>query len=109
MSAPAARPPRQLHINLNALHSGFLPSAWRVAEADPKAFIDVQDYIRAAQLAELGTFDAIQNPCDRKKADALLTEADFRKGPDAKHLKVILDDDGGCTASREADSIRQSI
>lgn len=59
MSAPAARPPRQLHLNLNALHSGFLPSAWRVAEADPKAFIDVQHYIRAAQLAELGTFDAI--------------------------------------------------
>ncbi|XAH25310.1 LLM class flavin-dependent oxidoreductase [Xylophilus sp. GW821-FHT01B05] len=56
MSAPK---PRQLHLNINALHSGFLPSAWRRPESDPAAFIDVQHYIRTAQIAEAGTFDAM--------------------------------------------------
>ncbi|KAF1042880.1 LLM class flavin-dependent oxidoreductase [Xylophilus sp.] len=57
--APARRPPRQLHLNINALHSGFVPSAWRLAGADPRAFIDAQHYVRLARIAEAGTFDAI--------------------------------------------------
>ena len=55
----SASPPRQLHLNINALHSGFIPSAWRLPESDPHAFIDVQHYIRTARIAEAGTFDAI--------------------------------------------------
>lgn len=51
--------PRQLHLNINALHAGFLPSAWRVPEADPKAFIDAQHYVNVARIAEAGTLDAI--------------------------------------------------
>lgn len=51
--------PRQLHLNVNILHSGFVPSAWRLADADPKAFTDVQHYIRVAQLAERGKLDAV--------------------------------------------------
>jgi len=51
--------PRQLHLNINALHSGFLPSAWRRPEADPRAFADVAHYVRVAQIAEAGCFDAI--------------------------------------------------
>jgi FMN-dependent oxidoreductase (nitrilotriacetate monooxygenase family) len=51
--------PRQLHLNINALHSGFVPSAWRVAQADPRAFIDVNHYVRLAQIAERACLDAI--------------------------------------------------
>ncbi|MDR5760369.1 LLM class flavin-dependent oxidoreductase [Caballeronia sp. LZ035] len=56
MSAVA---PRQLHLNINALHSGFVPSAWRLADADPAAFIDVNHYVRLAQIAERACLDAI--------------------------------------------------
>jgi FMN-dependent oxidoreductase (nitrilotriacetate monooxygenase family) len=55
----SARPPRQLHLNVNILHSGFLPSAWRLPDSDPRAFIDVQHYVRVAQIAEAGKLDAI--------------------------------------------------
>ncbi|MDR5823332.1 LLM class flavin-dependent oxidoreductase [Caballeronia sp. LZ043] len=56
MSAAA---PRQLHLNINALHSGFVPSAWRLADADPAAFIDVNHYVRLAQISERACLDAI--------------------------------------------------
>jgi FMN-dependent oxidoreductase (nitrilotriacetate monooxygenase family) len=52
-------PPRQMHLNINALHSGFVPSAWRLADADPRAFMDIAHYVRVARIAEAGTFDAI--------------------------------------------------
>ncbi|WP_454742473.1 LLM class flavin-dependent oxidoreductase [Cupriavidus necator] len=55
----AASPQRQLHLNLNALHSGFVPSAWRLPASDPRAFFDVQHYVRLARSAEAGKFDAI--------------------------------------------------
>jgi FMN-dependent oxidoreductase (nitrilotriacetate monooxygenase family) len=51
--------PRHLHLNVNILHSGFVPSAWRLAEADPRAFIDVNHYVRVAQMAEAAKFDAV--------------------------------------------------
>ncbi|MCP1634671.1 LLM class flavin-dependent oxidoreductase [Kerstersia gyiorum] len=51
--------PRQLHLNVNAWLQGFVPSAWRVPENDPLGFIDVQHYVRIAQWAEKGKFDAI--------------------------------------------------
>lgn len=52
-------PPRQLHLNINALHSGFVPSAWRLPASDPGAFVDVQHYVRVARIAEAAKFDAI--------------------------------------------------
>ncbi|SAL42564.1 nitrilotriacetate monooxygenase component A [Caballeronia sordidicola] len=52
-------PPRRLHLNVNILHSGFVPSAWRLADADPRAFIDVKHYVRVAQIAEAAKFDAV--------------------------------------------------
>jgi FMN-dependent oxidoreductase (nitrilotriacetate monooxygenase family) len=55
----SAHSPRQLHLNINALHSGFVPSAWRVADADPRVFIDVNHYVRLAQIAERACLDAI--------------------------------------------------
>jgi hypothetical protein len=51
MTQPLNTPPRQLHLNVNILHSGFVPSAWRLADADPQAFIDVRHYVRVAQIA----------------------------------------------------------
>jgi FMN-dependent oxidoreductase (nitrilotriacetate monooxygenase family) len=54
-----ASPQRRLHLNVNILHSGFVPSAWRLADADPRAFIDVGHYIRVAQIAEAAKFDAV--------------------------------------------------
>ncbi len=53
------QPPRQLHLNVNAWLQGFVPSAWRVPEHDPRGFVDVQHYVRVAQVAEAGKFDAI--------------------------------------------------
>jgi len=50
---------RQLHINLNFLNAGTFASAWRWPESDPAAFADIQYYVRIAQLAERGTFDAV--------------------------------------------------
>lgn len=57
MSAIVA--PRQLHLNVNILHSGFVPSAWRLPNADPKAFIDIAHYVNIARIAEAGKFDAV--------------------------------------------------
>lgn len=50
---------RELHLNVNTLNSGFYGSAWRAPGGDPTAFIDVRHYVRVAQIAERGTFDAI--------------------------------------------------
>lgn len=50
---------RQLHLNINILHSGFSPAAWRMEGSDPRASFDVNHYVRVAQIAERGTFDAV--------------------------------------------------
>jgi FMN-dependent oxidoreductase (nitrilotriacetate monooxygenase family) len=50
---------RQLHLNVNLLHSGVYASAWRLPESDPNACFDVGHYIRVAQIAERGKLDAI--------------------------------------------------
>ncbi|MCY0855492.1 LLM class flavin-dependent oxidoreductase [Cupriavidus sp. D39] len=59
MSASNRARQRQLHLNINILHSGFVPSAWRLPESDPAAFADVRHYIRVAQIAEAGKLDAV--------------------------------------------------
>ncbi|MDH2383643.1 LLM class flavin-dependent oxidoreductase [Bradyrhizobium sp. CER78] len=50
---------RQLHLNVNLLHSGVYASAWRLPESDPRACFDVGHYVRVAQIAERGKLDAI--------------------------------------------------
>ncbi len=50
---------RQLHLNVNLLHSGVYASAWRLPESNPGAFFDVGHYIDVAKIAERGKFDAI--------------------------------------------------
>ena len=59
MSNDRTAPRRQLHLNVNILHSGFVPSAWRLPESDPWAFADIQHYIRTARIAEAAKLDAI--------------------------------------------------
>ncbi|WP_454914924.1 LLM class flavin-dependent oxidoreductase [Xanthobacter sediminis] len=55
----AARPRRQLHINVNILSSGFLPSAWRWPGSNPRGFIDIGHYLETARIAEAGKLDAL--------------------------------------------------
>ncbi len=50
---------RQLHLNVNLLHSGTYASAWRLPESDPHACFDIRHYVRVAQIAERGKLDAI--------------------------------------------------
>jgi FMN-dependent oxidoreductase (nitrilotriacetate monooxygenase family) len=50
---------RQLHLNVNLLHSGVYASAWRLPDSNPGAFFDVGHYINVAKIAERGKFDAI--------------------------------------------------
>ncbi len=50
---------RKLHLNVNLLHAGVYPSAWRQPESNPSACFDVGHYVRVAQIAERGAFDAI--------------------------------------------------
>ncbi|MGF6427244.1 MULTISPECIES: LLM class flavin-dependent oxidoreductase [Bradyrhizobium] len=50
---------RQLHLNVNLLHSGVYASAWRLPESDPRACFDVGHYVRVAEIAERGKLDAI--------------------------------------------------
>lgn len=66
--------PRRLHLNINLLHSGFVPSAWRLPDADPRAFIDVRHYVRVAQIAEAAKFDAVFLADNASIAD----QVDFR-------------------------------
>src|ERR1700761_6613183 len=50
---------RQLHLNVNLLHSGTYASAWRLPDSDPNACFDIRHYVRVAQIAERGKLDAI--------------------------------------------------
>lgn len=50
---------RRLHLNLLFNNAGNYSSAWRWPDSDPRAFIDGDYYVKAAQLVEKGTFDAI--------------------------------------------------
>ncbi|MBB3398503.1 MULTISPECIES: LLM class flavin-dependent oxidoreductase [unclassified Rhizobium] len=50
---------RELHLNINILHSGFSPAAWRMEGSDPRASFDINHYIKVAKIAERGTFDAV--------------------------------------------------
>lgn len=50
---------RQLHLNVNLLHSGVYPSAWRLPESDPGAVFDIGHFVAVAKIAERGKLDAI--------------------------------------------------
>ncbi|MGI4813796.1 MAG: LLM class flavin-dependent oxidoreductase [Janthinobacterium lividum] len=50
---------RQLHLNLNFMNAGSYSSAWRWPESQPRDFLNADYFVRQAQVAERGTFDAI--------------------------------------------------
>jgi FMN-dependent oxidoreductase (nitrilotriacetate monooxygenase family) len=50
---------RQLHLNLNFLNAGTFAGAWRWPDSNPRDFFNVDFFVRTAQLAERGTFDAL--------------------------------------------------
>jgi len=50
---------RTLHLNVNLLHSGVYPSAWRLPDSRPDAFVDIDHFVRVARVAERGKLDAI--------------------------------------------------
>ncbi|VUD73358.1 Nitrilotriacetate monooxygenase component A [Methylobacterium symbioticum] len=50
---------RQLHLNVNLLHSGVYPSAWRLPGSRPDAFVSIDHFVHVARVAEKAKFDAI--------------------------------------------------
>jgi len=50
------QPTRQLHLNVNVLGIGSSPVAWRLAR-DPLGALDLDHFIRVAQIAERGHLD----------------------------------------------------
>ena len=50
---------KQMSIGMNILGHGGHGSAWRLAEADPQACMDVSYYQNIARISERGTLDAI--------------------------------------------------
>ncbi len=50
---------RQLHLNVNILHAGFSPAAWRMDGVNPHAAFEVGHYIETARIAERGKLDAV--------------------------------------------------
>ena len=50
---------RELHLSANLMGSGWLQSAWRAFDGDPRAFVDVAHLQKCGRIAERGTFDAV--------------------------------------------------
>ncbi|MER8525041.1 LLM class flavin-dependent oxidoreductase [Mesorhizobium sp. M0814] len=50
---------RQLHLNVNILHAGFSPAAWRMDGVDPYAAFTVDHYVQVAKIAERAKLDAV--------------------------------------------------
>ncbi|MFM9378958.1 NtaA/DmoA family FMN-dependent monooxygenase [Gordonia sp. VNK21] len=48
-----------LHLNLSLLTPGHFRQAWRLPEADPLAYLDVDNFVRLARLAEDAKLDAV--------------------------------------------------
>ncbi|MGO9159278.1 MAG: LLM class flavin-dependent oxidoreductase [Streptosporangiaceae bacterium] len=51
--------PRQLHFNAFLMSSGHHEAAWRLAESDPFANVDLAHWHNLAQLAERAAFDSL--------------------------------------------------
>lgn len=50
---------KQLHLNAFLMEAGHHEASWRLPDADPGAALDVQHYVRLAQIAEAAKFDSI--------------------------------------------------
>lgn len=61
MSRSPTPPRRRLHLNVNILQSGFVPSAWRLPESDPYAFVDVAHAAATTHIGLIGTASTSHN------------------------------------------------
>jgi FMN-dependent oxidoreductase (nitrilotriacetate monooxygenase family) len=50
---------RTLHLNAFLMEAGHHEAAWRLPESNPRADLDLQHWIRLAQLAEAAKFDSL--------------------------------------------------
>ena len=50
---------KQLHLNAFLMEAGHHEASWRLPDTDAGAALDVQHYVRLAQLAEAARFDSI--------------------------------------------------
>jgi FMN-dependent oxidoreductase (nitrilotriacetate monooxygenase family) len=50
---------KQLHLNAFLMEAGHHEASWRLPDTDPGAALDVQHYVRLAQIAEAAKFDSI--------------------------------------------------
>jgi FMN-dependent oxidoreductase (nitrilotriacetate monooxygenase family) len=49
---------RQLHLNLNSFSTGVYPGSWLLPDVSDDSFYSVENFLRHAQIAERGKFDA---------------------------------------------------
>jgi FMN-dependent oxidoreductase (nitrilotriacetate monooxygenase family) len=49
----------QFHLSFSLMSPGHYRAAWRLADADPSAYLDIDYYVRLARLAEEASIDAI--------------------------------------------------
>jgi FMN-dependent oxidoreductase (nitrilotriacetate monooxygenase family) len=49
----------QFHLNFSLMSPGHYRASWRLADADPHAYLDVDHYVRLAGLAEEAHIDAV--------------------------------------------------
>ncbi len=75
---------RTLHLNAFLMSTGHHEASWRLPESDPLAHMDVEHYIRLAQIAERGLFDSIFF------ADSPVLEAEPGQRPTGKLEPTIL-------------------
>jgi FMN-dependent oxidoreductase (nitrilotriacetate monooxygenase family) len=52
-------PDRQLHLNLIVVATGRHDASWRLGGTDPRAFVDIDHFVRMARTAERGTMDGL--------------------------------------------------
>jgi FMN-dependent oxidoreductase (nitrilotriacetate monooxygenase family) len=50
---------KQLHLNAFLMEAGHHEASWRLPDSDPGAALDVQHFVRLAQIAEAAKFDSI--------------------------------------------------
>ena len=50
---------KQLHLNAFLMEAGHHEASWRLPDTDPGAALDVQHYVRLAQIAEAAKLDSI--------------------------------------------------
>jgi FMN-dependent oxidoreductase (nitrilotriacetate monooxygenase family) len=48
-----------LHLNLSMLTPGHFRTAWRLPHVSPRAYLDVEHFLRLARIAEAATIDAV--------------------------------------------------